>query len=47
MSVGFDEQINEYLSKEKNLCRLREKLFNLEGYRHQSDIEEEMANLKK
>lgn len=45
MSVGFDEQINEYLSKEKNLCRLREKLFNLEGYRHQSDIEEEKKQI--
>ena len=43
--MGIDEQIDEYFSKEKNLCCLREKLFKLDGYRHQSDVNEEISNL--
>lgn len=41
----IDEHIAEYFSKEENLHRLREKLFNLEGYRLQSDINEEIADV--
>ena len=47
MLEGIDEHIAEYLSKEENLHRLREKLFNLEGYRLQSDIDEEIAALNR
>ena len=43
MLEGIDERIAEYLSKEENLHCLREKLFNLEGYRLQRDIDEEIA----
>ena len=45
--MGIDEQIDEYFSKEKNLRCLREKLFKLDGYRHQSDVDEEISKLHK
>ncbi|MCR5833900.1 MAG: hypothetical protein K6G55_04540 [Selenomonadaceae bacterium] len=43
--MGIDEQIDEYFNKEEKLHRLREKLFNLVGYRPKSDVENEISNL--
>ena len=45
MPNEIDECIAEYFNKEENLHRLREKLFNLKGYRLQSDIDNEIAKL--
>ena len=47
MSNEIDERIAEYFNKEENLHRLREKLFNLQGYRLQVDIDNEIAELHK
>lgn len=47
MSAKIDEQIDKYFSQEKNLHRLREKLFSLDEYRLQSDINEEFAGFRK
>lgn len=47
MSEAINEHITEYFSKEENLHRLREKLLNLEGYRLQNEIDEEIDDLKK
>ena len=47
MPKTINEQIDEYFSQEKNLHRLREKLFNLNEYRLQTDINEELASLHK
>lgn len=40
--MDFDEQISAYFSDEKNLHWLRTKLFNLDGYRQQSDFDAEL-----
>lgn len=37
------EHIDEYFNNEVNLHRLRQKIFNLEGYRLQSDFDKELA----
>ncbi len=46
MSANINEQIDKYFSEEKNLHRLREKLFSLSEYRLQSDINDEIECLR-
>lgn len=47
MPEGIDGRIAEYFNNEENLHHLRQKLFNLSGYRLQSDFLKELSVVRK